>query len=279
LQPGEIEEANMTHRLPTRAQAARCIGVALGAAALLTLTTALSHADDGDARKILKSMTDYVTTQKSFALTFDSDIEVLTLDLQKVQFTASGSLLVDRTAGVRARRTGGYADVELVSDGKSVIVYNNPGKMFARIDMPGSFDEVVGLLRTEHSVEIPGADLFLTKSYELLTEGVVDAKHIGRGVVDGVECEHLAFRTRDTDWQLWVDAGQRPMPRKYVITSKNVSHAPQYTLRIKEMLTNVNPDASAFVFQAPAGVRQVALDALGDIDEVPPGSLDGGSKP
>jgi hypothetical protein len=45
------------------------------------------------------------------------------------------------------------------------------------------------------------------------------------------------------------------------------------------MLTNVNPDASAFMFQAPAGVRQVALDALGDIDEIPPGTLDGGLKP
>jgi hypothetical protein len=269
----------MTHRLPTPAQATRCIGVALGAAALLSLTTALSRADDGSARKILKSMSDYVTSQKSFAVTFDSDIEVLTLDLQKVQFTASGSMLVDRAAGIRARRTGGYADVELISDGKSVIVHNGPGTTFARIDMRGSFDEVVGLLRTEHLVEIPGADLFLAQSYEHLTEGVVDAKHIGRGVIDGVECEHLAFRTRDTDWQLWVDTGERPMPRKFVITSKSVSHAPQYTLRIKEMLTNVNPDGSAFMFQAPAGARQVALDALGDIDEVPPGVSDGGSKP
>src|SRR4051812_49016266 len=194
----------MTHHLPTRAQVARCIGVVLGAATLLSLTTALSRADDGDARKILKSMSDYVTSQKSFAVTFDSDTEVITLDLQKVQFTASGSLLVDRAFGVRARRTGGNANVEFVSDGKSVIVQNTPGKTFARIDMPGTFDQIVGLLRTEHSVDIPGADLFLAKSYENLTTGVLDAKHIGREVIDGVECEHLAFRTRDSDWQLWV---------------------------------------------------------------------------
>ena len=28
---------------------------------------------------------------------------------------------------------------------------------------------------------------------------------MGRGVIDGIECEHLAFRNPDTDWQLWVE--------------------------------------------------------------------------
>jgi hypothetical protein len=253
--------------------------VVIGAVALLSLTTTLSRADEGDPRKILKAMSDYMARQKTFALTYDTDIEVITLDLQKVQFTASGSLLVDRAGGVRATRAGGYADVELVSDGKSVIVHNRPGKTFARVDVAGSFDVVVDLLRLEHLVEIPGADLLLTKSFERLTEGLLDAKHVGQGVIDGVECEHLAFRTHDTDWQIWVDTGARPAPRKYVITSKAVAQAPQYTLRIKEMRTDVNPDASAFVFKVPEGVKQVALDALGDIDDVPPGIAAGGSKP
>ena len=186
----------MTHRLPSRAQITRSIGVALGAAALLSLTTVASRADDGDALKILKSMSDYVASQRSFALTFDSDIEVLTVDLQKIQFASSGSLIVDRAVGVRARRTGGYADVELISDSKSVIVYNNPGKTFARIDMPGSFDDVVGLLRTEHLIEIPGADLFFKRSYHQLTKGVVDAKHIGRGVIDGVNASTWPSATK-----------------------------------------------------------------------------------
>ena len=43
--------------------------------------------------------------------------------------------------------------------------------------------------------EAPGADLVLTGSFERLTEGGARlCKHIGLGVVNGVECEHLAFR-------------------------------------------------------------------------------------
>jgi hypothetical protein len=269
----------MTHHFPTRPQVTRCIGVVLGAAALLSLTTVVSRADDGDPRTILKGMSDYMAGQKNLLVRYDADIEVITPDLQKIQFTASGDVLVDRQGGLRATRTGGYADVELVFDGKAVIVHNRPNKTFTRVEAPGSVDEMIQRLRSDHGVDIPGADLLLARTYDQLTEGVMDAKHIGRGVVDGVECEHLAFRNHDTDWQLWVEVGERPIPRKYVITSKTVAQAPQYTLRIKEMRTDGRSDPDAFVFRAPEGTKQVAFNAIGDVDEVPPGIPAGGSRP
>jgi hypothetical protein len=269
----------MTQHLPTRAQVTRGIGVALGVTALLSFTTPLARAQDSDPRTILKTMSDYMAGQKNLSVRYDADIEVITPDLQKIQFTASGDVLVDRQGGLRATRTGGYADVELVFDGKTVTLHNRDGKTFTTLDAPGTLDDLVQRLRTEHLVEVPGADLLLARSYEQLTEDVLDAKHVGRGVIDGVECEHLAFRNADTDWQLWVEVGERPIPRKYVITSKTVAQAPQYTLRIKELRTEVNPGPDAFVFKAPEGAKQVAFNALVDVDEVPPGIPAGGSKP
>jgi hypothetical protein len=44
-----------------------------------------------------------------------------------------------------------------------------------------------------------------------------------RGAVIGVECDHLAFRNADTDWQIWIESGAKPIPRKYVITSKGIA--------------------------------------------------------
>jgi hypothetical protein len=94
----------------------------------------------------------------------------------------------------------------------------------------------------------------------------------------GVECEHLAFRSPDLDWQLWVEIGARPIPRKYVITSKHVAGAPQYTLRIKEWKTDVPVAADAFAFKPPADAKRVELVALTDIDEIPAGQVTGGKK-
>ena len=269
----------MTQQFRTKVRAARWTGGVLGASALLFLSATAARAEEGAARKILKAMSDYVAGQKTLSATYDADIEVLlTPELQKIQFTASGNVLVDRPTGLRATRTGGYADVELVLDGKTATIHNRDGKAFTQIEAPGSIDDVIRRLRAEHLVEVPGADLLLAKSYDQLTDDVLDAKHVGRGVVDGVECEHLAFRTSETDWQLWVEAGERPIPRKYVITSKTVAQAPQYTLRIRELRTDVRPDPSAFVFKAPDGTKQVAFDAIGDIDEVPPAVSAGGAK-
>jgi hypothetical protein len=246
------------------------------AAALLSAPRARAREDD--AAKILKAMSDYLAGQKTISVTFDSDIEVVTSDLQKIQFASSGRLLLSRPDKVRFTRTGGYSDIELVFDGKNATVYGKNLNAFTQLDAPGSVDQLIDRLRADYSVEAPGADLLLSNVYDELMRDVVDAKHIGRGVINGVECEHLAFRNPDVDWQLWVEAGARPIPHKYVITSKGVTGAPQYTLRIREWKTDIQPGADAFAFKQLPGVKQVELKALSNIDEVPPGVAIGASK-
>ena len=250
----------------------------LAAMALAGLPASGAWAEDGDARSILKAMADYVSRQENLSLKYDADVEVVTPAVEKIQFSASGDVTLSRPNRFRVSRTGGYADVELISDGTSVTVHDRGGNRFAQVPAAGSFDEVVDRLRTESPVELPGADLLLSKPYEELMAGVLEAKHIGRGVVEGVECEHLAFRNLDTDWQIWIEAGDRPVPRKYVITSKAVGAAPQYTLRLREWKTGVGPAPDAFAFKPPEGSSGVAITLLKDIDEIPAGVVPGGAK-
>lgn len=233
--------------------------------------------DDG-ALKILKAMSDYVTNQKTISATFDADIEVITTDLQKIQFANSGRLQLARPDKLHASRAGGYADVELVFDGTTATVLARHNNAYAEIKAAGSIDQLVDKLRDDFNIAVPGADLLLARVYDQLIDGVLDAKHIGQGVIDGVECEHLAFRNEDTDWQIWIEIGQRPIPRKYVITSKAVASGPQYTLRIKEWVTDASMSADAFSFKAPAGVKKVDAKDLADMDEVPAGIIAGGIK-
>jgi hypothetical protein len=240
--------------------------------------TPAAGAEVGEVRNILKAMSDYVGRQETLSLKYDADVEVVTPAVEKIQFSASGEVIMSRPDKFRVSRTGGYADVELVSDGSKVTVFDRGGNRFAQIPGSGSFDQVVETLRNEVALELPGADLLHAKSYEELMAGVLEAKHIGRGVVEGVECEHLAFRNLDTDWQIWIELGERPVPRKYVITSKAVGAAPQYTLRLRDWKTGINPTPDAFTFKVPEGSTGVAVTVLKDIDEVPAGVVPGGAK-
>jgi hypothetical protein len=252
---------------------------ALGVLAAIVITSAPSAwAQEGDARSILKSMSDFVSRQENLSLKYDADTEVVTPALEKIQFSASGEITMTRPNKFRVSRTGGYADVELISDGSNVTVYDKAANKFAQIPAAASFDETVDRLRTEAPLELPGADLLLSKPYEELMAGVLESKHIGRGVVNGVECEHLAFRNLDTDWQIWVEVGDRPLPHKYVITSKAVGGSPQYTLRFREWKTGISPASDAFAFKPPEGSSGVAITLLKDIDEVPAGVIPGGVK-
>ena len=215
-------------------------------------------------------------SQQTIHLTFDSDIEVITPQLEKIQFTNSGDALLSRPDKLRAHRVGGYADVELYFDGKTVSILGKHINGYTQFDAPGTVDRLIEDLRAGHGIALPGADLLLSNSYDVLMAGVKEAKYMGRGVIDGVECEHLAFRNFDTDWQLWVEIGKHTVPRKLVITSKTLNSAPQYTVRIKDWKTGVTPASDAFTFVPPDGARKLGSDELIELDELPPGAPEGG---
>jgi hypothetical protein len=259
-------------RIPIRVSALASVTVFIFASS--------SGARADDASAILKAMADYTAAQKSVTATFDSDIEVITDDLEKIQFASSGQFKMSRPDKLRIKRTGGYTDFEIVYDGKTVSLYGNNAKAYAQTDVPGTIDQFVDAMQAKTGGALTGTDLLLTNAYDVLTSDVIESRHIGQGVVDGVECEHLAFRGHDTDWQIWIQTGAQPIPRKYVITNKTVTGAPQYTLRIKDWKTDAIADANAFSFKPPEGATKVALDsdAMMEFDEVPPGTTEGAKK-
>jgi hypothetical protein len=234
--------------------------------------------ESGDANAILKAMSDYVTSQKSITAAVNTDIEAVTPELQKIQFASSGEVQMVRPDKLHMRRTGGYANVELFFDGKTFAVEDKKGNAYAQIEAPGSVDKLVDKLRGELGVDVPGADLLISDPFSALSADVMDAKHIGRGVINGVECEHLAFRNLDTDWQIWIEVGSKPIPRKFVITSKAVTGGPQYTLLVTDWKTDAPIATDAFAFHAPAGAKKVEFKELTDVDEVPPGIVKGGKQ-
>lgn len=266
----------MTHGTPLRTML-RISATAVSIAVLSGVTAHGARADD--PAKLLKAMSDYLAGQKSLSAKFDSDIEVITPELQKIQFTSSGEMKMNRPDKLRIRRTGGYADVELVYDGKTVSLYGNNAKSYVQADLAGTIDQMIDTLQSRSGAGLPGADLLLSNSYDQLMANVIDGRHIGQGVVDGVECEHLAFRGPETDWQIWIEPGAKPLPRKWVITSKTVTGAPQYTLKIRDWKTDANADAD-FAFKAPADATKVALDSnvMIEFDELPPGTPAGAKK-
>jgi NAD(P)-dependent dehydrogenase (short-subunit alcohol dehydrogenase family) len=142
-----------------------------------------ASAQGGGADKILKAMSDYVTGQKTFSVTYDSDVEVITPALQKIQFTSSGQVQLSRPDKLRAARTGGYADVEIVFDGKMLTVNNKDGNAFAQVESAGTVDQLIDKLRDQHGIAAPGLttraalrQMYKQKSGSIVYMGSVHSK-------------------------------------------------------------------------------------------------------
>jgi hypothetical protein len=89
---------------------------------------------------------------------------------------------------------------------------------------------------------------------------------MGKAWVGGVLTDHLSYRAQDIDWQLWVQSGEAPVPVKYVITSKWVTAAPQFSVRISDFTSLTETAGDAFVFSAPDGAKLITPDQLPEYD-------------
>jgi hypothetical protein len=252
---------------PARCAVAGALALAIG----LSAGPARAQQIEPEADKVLHAMAAYVGGLTTFTADYDVDHEVVDTKGQKLQYSASGSLAVQRPGKLKVSRKGAFADVEMVFDGKTISILGKRLNVYGQIESPGpTIDEALEELRTATGFDAAGADLLVADAYAALTEDATEGVVVGTGIVGGVECDHLAFRNPRVDWQIWVTRGGQPLPLKYVITTKWVTGAPQYALRLRNWSVAPEIDAVQFTFTAPEGARkleEVQADAIGELTE------------
>ncbi len=212
---------------------------------------------DPDADTILKSMSAYLGGIKAFSMNADIDFEIIAPNGQKLQLSSLAMVVMERPAKFHITRKGMLADAEFIFDGKTLTLYGRNLNVYARIQVPGTSDDAIRAYEFETGLPAPGADLLFADPYAVLSAGVENSVYVGTAYVNGVECHHLAFREAKVDWQLWVKAGDEPLPMKYVITSKWLTGAPQYEIRLRDWNTSPTIKNEQFTFSAPKGAVQL----------------------
>jgi hypothetical protein len=150
--------------------------------------------------------------------------------------------------------------------------------LYTEVDVPGTVEHLVDQLRDTLHRPLPAADLLLPNVYEELMRDVTDVKDLGSGVIGGTECDHLAFRAKEVDWQIWIAQGKNPYPCRYVITASQVDQGPQYSIQISDWKTGTDVVAEDFSFKNKTKAEKVDLEKLPNIDELPDHFTPGGTK-
>lgn len=241
------------------------LAASLTAALGLSAGSALAAGErNADADEILRAMSKHLAGLKAFSVSADISNEVLTTDGQKLQLNARSDLLVERPSRFHATRQGRFADATMTYDGATLSLHGKNLNAYVQKDLKGTIDDAIRAIEQGTGLTLPGADLLLSDSYSALTSSVVSSGYYGRAFVGGVETHHLGFRTPKVDWQIWVKAGNEPLPMKYVITTKWMTGAPQYSVQLSNWNTKPLITPATFKFVPPKGA--VSLEVL-PVDE------------
>jgi len=259
---------NITVRKWLRKAAHSLSPLAISLVFIMTATSA-ARADEADAKRLLKSMSDYLAAQNSISFKFDAVLEVVTGDNQKLGLASSGSVALQRPDKILASRAGGFADISMSFDGKTMTLVGHNLNLYTQIEAPGTLDQLVDVMRDKYGRPLPAADLLLSNAYDALMLDVIDIKDLGSGVVGGVECDSFAFRAKEVDWQIWIAHGETPYPCRYVITSKLISGGPQYSIQVSDWKTGDDVEVSDYSFKNPTNAEKVELEDLKGAGDLP----------
>ena len=128
--------------------------------------------------------------------------------------------------------------------------------------MPPTVDGALDWVFEQTGTAIPLADFLYADIYERLMADVQRGVYLGVHEAAGVPCHHLSFEQATIDWQIWIDAGPEPLPRKLVITYKTEDEVPQYTVTIRKWNLGPRLPDALFVFTPPEGATRVDVPAF-----------------
>jgi hypothetical protein len=212
---------------------------------------------DPDSQRILQGMSDFIAATPAFTVRTESSLEVVTRNGEKLQFLTPVSASVRRPDRLFSTREGDLVDQRFYYDGKSLTLFNPAQNVYATVPAPPTLDAAIDYARVELDIVAPAGDLIGTNAYAALTEDMYESRYLGMSTVAGQRCHHLAFRGNEVDFQIWVEDGKRPLPWRFVITSKKVAGAPQFATQIVAWDLKPRLRDKDFEFTAPKGAMGI----------------------
>jgi len=210
------------------------------------------------AMEVLKQMCDYLKNLQQFSVQAEITEDVRLTSGQRIQYARKLEASVRRPDRFRAESVGDTDNRQLVYDGKTITLLDRAKNFYTTIAAPPEIDAALDHAVQAFNLRAPLADLIYTKSYEYLTEGALSGFYVGLSKVQGVSCHHLAFTQKDIDWQIWIEDGSTPLPRKFLITDKTAQGL-QFTAVFTKWNTSPQFEEGLFTFVAPEKAEKIDI--------------------
>ncbi len=149
----------------------------------------------------------------------------------------------------------------IVLDGKTLSVYVAIEDIYVydATQQPGDIDSSLEFLAKQMGVPRQLRNFFSKDLTASLGSAVKSGYYVGESMISGVLCDHLALRGEKEDLQVWIARGDEPVPRRIMITYRDLEGQPRFWVQFVEWDLSPGPSDTAFKFSPPEGTKRISF--------------------
>jgi hypothetical protein len=210
------------------------------------------------AMEALDRMGAFLRAQQNAEIESEQTTDDILASGQKVQYAGRVRMRIQRPDRMAAEVVSDRKNEQMFYDGTTFTVYQPKVGYYASFAAPPDLRGLVSVLEQRYGIDLPLADLFRWGTDTSQASAIQRATYLGKSTVKGATCAHYAYRQADVDWEIWIEEGPQPLPRKLVVTTTSEPSQPQHT---SIMTWNLAPKADplAFTFTPPPNAQRIAF--------------------
>lgn len=212
---------------------------------------------DAKAEAAVTLMCDFLKKQPVMAFRAEVSQEEVYPSGQTIQVNREVEVVLKRPDKLYVRITGDDRDRVFCYDGKVAVRADLDKKVYAVVEAPPTVDAMLAMFEEKYGINAPLSDLIMSDPCAGMLDNVLVGDYLGLHLAAGKTCRHLAFTQRNVDWQLWIEEGAWPLPRKVVITDKGKAGWPQYSATLKDFSFHPRIAKGLFTFRPAKGDQQI----------------------
>ena len=176
---------------------------------------------------LVRAMSNRLAQAEAIAFEAEEVYDEVPEQSPRQQLTSTRGVVLRRPNRLAGETTGDAIHRTFFYDGRTFSALDKEQNVWASGTVPPTIDEALDWVFEQTGTVLPLADFLYGDVYSRLMENVQRGVYLGIHNAAGVPCHHLSFEQATIDWQIWIDAGADPVPRKLVIAYKTEDEVPQ----------------------------------------------------
>jgi hypothetical protein len=205
----------------------------------------------------LQRMSATLSAAKAFTYRSRSTVEVPATTGQLITPFATSDVALQRPNKLRVHVTGEVPTFDFYYNGRTIAAFAPKNQVYSVANAPDTIDTMLPFVMEKTGIQFPSADVMYGDPYAVLTKDLTSAFVVGPTMMEGVPCEHLAFMGPGVHWEIWIETGQRALPRRLVVTYTTVQNFPRFLVEFADWNLKPKLMAGRFVFNKPSNATPI----------------------